>query len=155
MTVLTIMTVLVILAVGIALILAARAHARGTLPPILPAVPEPGINRLTTVSIAQAIAAAEGWYVTNSLPRRLNNPGALKLDGHALTQFRSEGAGWDALYHQVELMITGQSRYYNPSMTWRQIAVIYTGGDNPESWARNVAAGLSVSPDTTLGAYAA
>jgi len=146
------MVVLLTLAVIAVLVFAARASAKGTLPPLIPALP--GVNSSTTVKIAQAIAAAEGWYVPNSLPRRLNNPGALKLDGHTLTQFSSEQEGWNALYHQVDLMITGQSKYYDSSMTWREIAVIYTGGDNPNSWAANVTSALGVSPDSTLGGYA-
>lgn len=100
--------------------------------------------------IARAIATAEGYYVTGSLPQRYNNPGALKLSGNTITQFGTADEGWSALYRQVRIMLSGTSNLYSPSMTIRQVAVIYTGNDSPESWASNVASMLGVAPSTEL-----
>ena len=101
--------------------------------------------------ISQAIARAEGFGVPGALPTRSNNPGDLKLDGRAITEFATPEEGWAALYRQVSRILTGQSTYYQPSMTIREIAHVYTGEDNAESWAQNVAGFLSVSPDTPIG----
>lgn len=139
--------VVIVLVVIAMLAVAVRAYGKGTLPPIVSG------PSLATEKIAQAIARAEGWYVPGSLPRRLNNPGSLKLDGDNLTRFGTVQQGWNALYHQVELMVTARSAHYHPGMTWREIARIYTGGDRPDAWAQNVAIALAVSPDSTLGDY--
>jgi hypothetical protein len=102
-------------------------------------------------AIAKAIATAEGYYVPNSLPRRLNNPGALKdpISGQ-FRRFDTPEAGWNALYAQVERILNNKSMYYNSNMTIRQIAQIWTGGDKPEAWARIVSSKLGVSPDTPI-----
>lgn len=107
-------------------------------------------------ALANAIATAEGFFSAGSLPQRANNPGDLELGDQGQgtiagkTIFASLQDGWDALYHQVSLMLTGASRIYSPSMTISQIAGFYTGGDNPTSWATNVANALGVGVDTTL-----
>lgn len=88
--------------------------------------------------IADAIARAEGWYVEGSLPRRLNNPGSLKDRAGKLIAFATPEEGWSALKRQVRLILTGQSKFYSTNMTLREIARIYTGGDNPEGWAKAV-----------------
>ena len=102
-------------------------------------------------AIAVAIATAEGYYVERSLPRRLNNPGALKdpISGQ-FRKFDTPEAGWFALYAQIERILNNRSMYYNTNMTIRQIAQIWTGGDNPDGWARTVARKLGVSPDTPI-----
>lgn len=108
-------------------------------------------------TIARAIARAEGFFVADSLPQRANNPGALTLGDVGFgtiadkTVFGSLAAGWEALHRQVALMLSGASAYYNPQMTLAQVAVIYTGGDNPTRWAQTVAGALGVTPATTLG----
>jgi len=101
--------------------------------------------------IAEAIATAEGYYLPSSLPARLNNPGSLKGSDGVLLRFETADEGWQALYRQVELMITGKSAYYRPTMTIQEIAQIYTGGDKPEPWARIVAAKLGTTPDRPIG----
>lgn len=108
-------------------------------------------------SIAQAIATAEGSFSSPSaLPRRANNPGDLMLGDigfgtiNGKTIYATVEDGWNALYHQVRLMLTGVSAYYTPDMTITQMAEKYTGGDNPLSWAMNVARSLGVSIETKL-----
>lgn len=107
-------------------------------------------------AVARAIATAEGFFVAGALPQRANNPGNLMLGDigfgmiNGKTIYASAADGWNALYHQVRLMFTGASRYYHPELTLREIAEIYTGGDNPISWATNVARSLGVSIETKL-----
>jgi hypothetical protein len=100
--------------------------------------------------IAEAIATAEGYYVPGSLPQRLNNPGSLKGADGALLTFATPQDGWQALYHQVELILSGGSKWYRPDMTINEIAQIYTGGDKPDAWARIVSWKLGVTPDTPV-----
>ena len=103
--------------------------------------------------LAEAIARAEGFYVAGSLPQRQNNPGALKPGGVFIALYPDTDSGWTALYNQVELMLTGRSAYYNSSMTFSQIAQIYTGGDNAETWAFIVSNTLGLTPANTLNDY--
>jgi len=103
--------------------------------------------------LAEAIARAEGFYVAGSLPQRQNNPGAIKSGGVFVTSYPDAASGWNALYNQVDLMLTGRSAYYNSSMTFSQIAQIYTGGDNAETWAFIVSNTLGLTPANTLDDY--
>jgi hypothetical protein len=118
----------------------------------------------TVEAIAQAIAAAEGYFAAGvhdgqSLLRRLNNPGGLKkpalgaedlptwLDT-GLILFPTEAMGWAALRHQVRMMLNGESRIYHPTDTLVHVGLKYADGD--ENWGLNVATNLGVSPDVTL-----
>jgi hypothetical protein len=106
--------------------------------------------------IADAIAFAEGYFVSGSRPQRNSNPGDLERD------ITGKGIGWDgpyvmyatsqdgreALEHQVRLMFAG-SHVYNPAMTIAEVAQHYTATD-PGIWARNVAGRLGVSVETRL-----
>jgi len=106
--------------------------------------------------MAAAIAQAEGFNVPNTQPARLHNPGDLTdPDTGQLRTFSNDADGYAALYNQVRLMLTGQSRIYTLDMSLAQVAVIYTGNDNPAGWARTVANALGVSTSTTLGQIAA
>jgi hypothetical protein len=106
--------------------------------------------------IADAIAFAEGYFVSGSRPRRNNNPGDLEQDvtGKGVgfdgpyVKYASPEDGRDALEHQVRLMFGG-SRVYNPRMTIAEVAERYTETE-PAVWARNVAARLGVRVDTRL-----
>ena len=100
--------------------------------------------------IAEAIARAEGYYVLGSLPSRLNNPGSLKGSTGSLRWFSTPAEGWRALEDQVRRMLAGTSMWYKPSMTIREVAKIYTGGDKPDAWASIVSKQLKVTPDTRL-----
>lgn len=102
--------------------------------------------------LARAIARAEGFYVAGSLPQRMNNPGSITDPATGkLRQYPSVEAGWNALYRQIEAMASGRSAYYSPDMTLREIALVYTGNDKPDAWARIVAESLGVSPDVRFG----
>lgn len=111
--------------------------------------PEP-IRRFAT-----AIAKQEGFYVAGSVPQRANNPGDLKvpnmptLPGTSITLFSSAGAGWDALYRQINLILTGRSSYYNLDMTIAQMGRVWTTTEQAP-WSSNVASFLGVSVDTRL-----
>ena len=114
------------------------------------------MNAAVISKIADAIAFAEGYFVSGSRPHRNNNPGDLERD------LTGKGVGWDgpyvvygtiqdgreALEHQVRLMFAG-SRIYRPSMTIAEVARHYTA-TQPEVWARNVAARLGVGVETRL-----
>lgn len=113
-----------------------------------------------TVEFSHAIARAEGFYQAGTLPARYHNPGDLKVRagekypgqvgvgkaGHVI--FRNNQCGWWALYHQVDKIMTGDSRFYTPQMTLTDVAHRYAG--NWRRWAQNVAHNLGVPPSTTL-----
>lgn len=119
--------------------------------------------------LAQAIAMAEGYYAPGardgrSLPYLLNNPGSLKKPAlgagslptwkdTGLIVFPTKGMGWDALNHQVKLMVTGNSSIYDLSDSILDVASKYADGDL--NWGRNVARNLGISPSCTLGEIAA
>jgi len=106
---------------------------------------------------ADAIAYAEGYYVTSSRAERNHNPGNLTVDttGTSIGNdgpfmvYASPDDGWEALKKQVERMIDGTSQYYNQTMSILEIAYKYTATD-ALAWARNVASRLGVSTDITL-----
>jgi hypothetical protein len=100
--------------------------------------------------IAEAIAFAEGYGKPGAIPTVRNNPGDLKDSNGIIIQFPTAEEGWNALYRQVLLMLTGESRYYKPTMTIAEIARIYTGEDSYMNWANNVAYKLGVTLDTRL-----
>ena len=110
-------------------------------------------------AIAQALAKAEGFYVPGSVPQRAHNPGDLKLgdvgngDISGKTIFLTDEDGWNALYHQINLMVSGESEFYDPSMSWRDIASIWVGTTDANNWMLNVTNSLKVLPDSTLGDY--
>lgn len=106
--------------------------------------------------IADAIAFAEGYFVSGSRPQRNNNPGDLERD------ITGKGIGWDgpyviyanahdgreALERQVRLMFSG-SHIYRPSMTIAEMASHYTATDSSD-WAHNVATHLGISTATRI-----
>ena len=112
------------------------------------------------LQLAQAIAKAEGFGVPEAFPTRVHNPGDLCLGDKGWgtqagkTVFPDDAAGWDALYHQCGLMLSGQSHVYSLDMTFLQVAQAYTGGDNPSAWAQIVAEACGTNIETTLGEYA-
>ena len=112
------------------------------------------------VDFAHAIAKAEGFGIARTIPTRCHNPGDLKgtrfdgqvglcKGGHA--RFRDDAAGWSALYQQIEKMMSGSSKHYEPEMSLRQIARLYAG--NSRVWLCNVTKALRVNPDAPLMAY--
>ena len=114
---------------------------------------------------ATAIARAEGFFVNGSIPDQAHNPGNLKTPtwtapgeiegrtlGEGIALFESDGAGWNALYRQLHLIVTGESRVYNLDMTIRDMAARWVGTNEVEAgqWARNVSLQLGVSESTKL-----
>jgi len=104
---------------------------------------------------AVAIAKQEGFYVSGSVPQRANNPGDLKLPntrtlpGTSITWFDSADLGWNALYRQLMLIVTGRSTYYNLDMTIDEMARVWTTTEQGP-WSLNVASALGVSGSTPL-----
>ena len=126
---------------------------------------------MTPSALAQAIATAEGFFVSGSLPSRANNPGDLEVGDQGSgtiqqkTIFGSLDEGWAALENQIGLIASGQSPVYNQvaqslglqdssQLSIAQIAPTYTGGDNPNAWANTVASELGVSVDTPISEVA-
>jgi hypothetical protein len=105
-------------------------------------------------ALADAIATAEGYGVPGAIPTVRNNPGDLKLAGSVVTSFDSPESGWDALYHQLDLIRTGQSAYYRPDMTLAELAQTWTATEQ-DFWLANVvhslqAQGYTVGNDSRL-----
>ena len=104
---------------------------------------------------AQAIARQEGFYVTGAIPQIANNPGDLKiaglptLAGTSITRFSSIDAGWNALYRQLHLILTGASSYYTLDMTIEEMARVWTATEQA-AWSANVARQLGVPVSTPL-----
>jgi len=116
------------------------------------------------VSLAQAIAKAEGFGVRGALPTRYHNPGDLKVEvagqrypgqcgigTGSHVRFCSDRAGWIALYHQLDRVAVGESKHYTPDMTLAQFAKKYAR--DWRHWVKNVARNLNVSTTTTLAEY--
>ncbi len=115
--------------------------------------------------IAKAIAKAEGFYVQGSIPQRANNPGDLERGDIGFgvialkTIYPSAGQGWEAIYHQIGIMLDNSSAVYGPTWTIQDVADEYVSGmqsDTKDSvaWAQNVADSLGVSVDTQIGTIA-
>ena len=102
------------------------------------------------VTLAAAIAHAEGFWVPAARPRRNNNPGDLVADGAAAGQFPSRLAGFDALADKLWRMLAGMSHVYPRSFTFAQFAQAWTGGDNAAAWCTSVCDDLAISPELTL-----
>lgn len=116
----------------------------------LPATEYPaGLHRF-----ANAIANAEGFFASDTVPVRANNPGDLKLGPPTLgstgiTVFDSAAAGWAALKRQLGLIVTGSSKVYHLDMSIADMAASWTATEQ-SAWASNVARYLGVTTDTRL-----
>lgn len=104
-------------------------------------------------NFARAVASAEGYGIPGAIPTVANNPGDLKLGeptvpGTGITMFDSASEGWNRLYRQLALIVSGSSAYYNLDNTIAEMGQIYANGD--QNWARNVAGYLGVSTDAKL-----
>jgi hypothetical protein len=113
---------------------------------------------------AHAIALTEGWTVRGSIPNRYHNPGDLKIMERGQhypgevgvgkanhVRFRNDAAGFAALYHQIDKMLTGESKFYRQEMTLQQVGKLYA--QNSRRWSTNLAKYLGVPPSTTLEEY--
>lgn len=106
----------------------------------------------TVKRIAMAIAIAErGSAEIDSGSVANNNPGDIMSDGSMIV-YPTLDAGWNALYNQVGLFLSGGSgTRYSPDMSISQIAQTYVGTSDWPNWATNVANYLGVSTDTPIG----
>jgi hypothetical protein len=98
-------------------------------------------------------------------PREWNNPGDLTgedsagfptdgtMNAAGVWKFVNAADGAAALTIKVQRMLTGCSKVYPLSTTMMQLAVKYTGGDNPASWAYVVCHELGTEANTTLQEY--
>lgn len=108
------------------------------------------------MEFARGIARAEGFYVAGSIPNRANNPGDLKLGapylpGTAITRFDSVDQGWNALYRQLYLILTGQSRRYTLDMSIADMGRVWTATVSEQTaWAGTVAAQVGATVDAPL-----
>jgi len=128
----------------------------------IPVIEDPLTARID--ELAHAIAVAEGYFAEGphegrTLPYRLNNPGALKKPAlgtadlptwkdTGLVWFPTPVMGWEALRHQVRLMLTGTSGVYAHSDSLTSVGDKYADGD--ANWGVNVATRLGVPPARTL-----
>jgi len=108
--------------------------------------------------LAKAIAKAEGFGRKGTLPSRLHNPGDLLSRSfhaypgqiglyHHYVVFRNDTAGWAALRHQIEKVISGESKYYTVNLTFKQFSKKYA---TSPVWVKNVTKILSISINTPL-----
>ena len=117
----------------------------------------------TVVTFAQAIAQEEGFDVPGSIPNRNNNPGDLRppngagnywagqigVDSDGFAVFGTSDAGWNALYTNLNTHIGN-----NPTQTLADYIAQYApanDGNDPTSYADNVAAALGVDSSDQLG----
>src|SRR3990167_9126919 len=77
-------------------------------------------------NFAKAISQCEGYGLPNSLPSRMNNPGAIKKDG-LFVQYDTVEEGWGSLYDVI--------RAYN-GVTLRHVGELYapTIDNNKDGW---------------------
>lgn len=107
--------------------------------------------------IAEAIAAAEGFYVAGSRPAQNHNPGDMTADliGKSIgkdgpfVMYSNDQDGWDNLTHQIQLWLGGGSSHATADSTISDISQFYTSTDQT-AWATNVANNLGVSIDTPI-----
>lgn len=120
-----------------------------------------GAPQPTTFS--QAISNREGFGTADSVPTKANNPGSLELgdighgtipaaNGQQITVFGSPQEGQAALDRQLNLIMSGASPKYPPTMTLEQFGQKYSGGD--ARYGADIAKSLGVSPTMTLGELA-
>lgn len=106
--------------------------------------------------LAHAIALAEGYFVSGSLPNRINNPGDMKLGDRGWgveedkTVYPDPQTGMDALTRECTAILTGASHVYRVEWNFLQVAVKWTGGDNDGDWCKIVTDNLNIDPMTTI-----
>lgn len=108
-------------------------------------------------AFGHAISVAEGFGISNAIPTQAHNPGDLvlgdkgfgTLGAEGITIFEDDSKGWDALYHELSLIVNGYSHVYNLDMTINEMAQRWTDTQS-DSWALNVARNLNATVDTDL-----
>jgi hypothetical protein len=101
------------------------------------------------LALARGVARGEGFLIVGSLPQRSNNPGDLtKSFGNAVTGvankegvliFATVQDGWNALYSQLGLIFSGNSRVYKTSMSILEFAQAWTLGREPSTQEEQLA----------------
>lgn len=115
-----------------------------------------------TLSLAAAIALANGYNVTGSIPNNTNNPGLLQngdvgfgVDSQGHTVYGTPEMGIIALQAQAKHILNGDSKTFSYGPNWTPLSVIGAIlAPNDATWVKNVATALGVPPATTLGAIA-
>lgn len=124
----------------------------------LSALSNPGL-----LELGRAIAVAEGYWdgshniLSSNIPARAHNPGDLiipgwtgaKLGVQGISVFQDDAEGWDRLYHQLQLIVDGQSSVYTLDDTIESMARKWTSTDQG-NWSTIVAGQLGISPLTPL-----
>jgi hypothetical protein len=117
---------------------------------------------LTVELLAKGIATAEGFYVPGSRPARDHNPGDLTADligkstgmDGAFVVYATDDDGWQNLYAQIELWLSGGSAHATGDSSIADISQFYTtpgdSGNDQTNWANTVAATAGVSTDTPI-----
>lgn len=100
-------------------------------------------------ALARAIAYAEGFGTVGAIPTVANNPGDLKIPNwtgestsNGISIFSSISEGWSRLYHQLNIIESGDSQIYNDGMMISEMAQKWTA-TNPQDWANNVSSSLT------------
>ena len=114
------------------------------------------------ISLAYAIALANGYNVTGSTPNNNNNPGNLHngsagfgVDSQGNTIYATSDLGNFALQTSAAHALNGDNNTfsYNPNKTpLSAIASVFAPGN--VNWINSVASSLGVKPNTMLGAIA-
>jgi hypothetical protein len=123
------------------------------------------MSNLGLLQLAQAIATAEGFWDQNqnilqgNIPARAHNPGDLiipgwagaKLGNQGISVFSSDAEGWSRLYHQLQIIVDGQSRVYSLDDTIESMGRKWTSTDQ-NNWSTIVAEQLGIPANTPLRA---
>jgi|SRR5713101_6461386 len=108
-------------------------------------------------AFAKAISVAEGFGIANDIPTKAHNPGDLVLGDRGngvlgregITIFPDNASGWNALYHELNLIVNSESHVYTLDMTISDMAYKWTD-TSQDAWAETVANQLGVTRDTPL-----
>lgn len=138
-----ILIIAIVLAAAVFLLGGTLSTSHGPQPP----APSPAI-----AALAAAIATAEGsnpeWNNPGDLTKSFGFATAGVANSAGVLKFQSSADGWNALYKQIELIISGGS-HWSLSTTLADFGLGYSGGD--PNWSKNVANSLGVTPDAQLG----
>lgn len=116
------------------------------------------VNPSQARKISEAIALAEGFYVSGSRPARDHNPGdmtedligkSVGMDG-PFVMFATDEDGFANLDAQVSKWLNGSSSHATADSSISDISQFYTTTDQT-AWATTVANHLGVSIDTPIG----
>jgi hypothetical protein len=92
------------------------------------------VNNNRKILLAVGIAILEGYFADGPLniPQKCNNPGDMELGPpsyESKTMYDNAIDGWNALFHQLELIGLKQSHAYPTSISFYDFGTKYSGGD--------------------------